>query len=148
MKRKRLVVRVVAAIGGTCAIAFLNTPPGYIRDQFVIHPLDMGGVLIAIAAVLFILLLLGQMVVSWATRGDRTLRREGVVSCMISESCSRRSLRRQSGDESIAVLRRLQKGFVVASVAFGIFVAPFAFYIASKASTKLWWQLVRGLRDR
>jgi hypothetical protein len=81
-KWRPMLMRMAVATSAASVIVFLNTPPGYVRDQFGIHPFYMGGVLMLIATLVFALLLVGQIVISWATRADRVLRRGGVVSCI------------------------------------------------------------------
>ncbi len=76
----RWFFRILLAAGFTSALVFVMTPSGYLADQFQIRPWPIAGQLLAVFAVVFLLVLLGDTIVSWATRKPRTLRMSGVFS--------------------------------------------------------------------
>lgn len=80
MPVRRWLVRAALAAGVTWAVVYVITPPRFVWHQLEAYPGRTIGQLTAVFAVVLVLVVLGDMLVTWATRRPRRLRTSAVVS--------------------------------------------------------------------
>lgn len=86
-KSRRWLVRAAIAASITLAFVSLYAPPNYVAEQFAIRPGWISAEILAIFAIAFAAIAVGDTVALWARRGPRTLRPSGIVSFVTGVLC-------------------------------------------------------------
>ncbi len=78
----RSIGRLALAMVLTAALVYAMTPPGFVRDQIEVNAVRTVAEIVGVFAAVFVLMLLGEIVIRWATRRPRTMRISGWVSLL------------------------------------------------------------------